>query len=243
MLVSVSIFVPVINVSSVDSAEKCGHNPTCPSPADNVPLRAALHVTRPRRRAHVAFFLPSCSSKVFPVFRIWGDKVKKTHNESQRTRGHPCHRQISQQGYQVGSVADMSHPGNSHCWVTSASDSQSDDWHVCGTVLAYGTVNQLHSRDLFNKQTLCASLYLLPPRYRAASWWLIGAQTSSGAAACRLWSAFTCEVSFDGVVLLSSWGWGAFKQTAFLRWLAFSFTICENVTSAIWQMRHFPKSL
>lgn len=56
MLVSVSIFAPVINVSSVDSAEKCGHNPTSLSPADGVSLRAALDATRPCRGAHVRIF-------------------------------------------------------------------------------------------------------------------------------------------------------------------------------------------
>lgn len=221
MLVSVSIFAPVINVSSVDSAEKCGCNPTSPSPADSVPLRAALDVTRPCRGAHVAIFLPSCSTKLFSVFRMWGDKLERTHNESQRTRGHLCHLQILQQGYQVGSVADTSHPGNSHCWVTSASNSRSNHWRVSDEGLAYGTVNQLHSRELFHKQTLCMSLYLLPPLYRADSWWLIWTQTSSRAAVCRLWSA--CEVSFDGVVLLSLRGWGAFKQTVFYKTTRFQF--------------------
>lgn len=177
--------------------------------------------------------LPSCSSKPFSVFRIWGDKAEKTHNESQRTRGHLCHLEILQQGYQVGSVADKQSLLSHLCL-------ELEIWWLAR--LWWGLrIRNCESAAFKRIISLCVSLYLLPPLYRADSWWLIGTQTSSRAAVCRLWSAFACEVSFDGVVLLSSWGWGAFKQTVFLRRLAFSFTICENVTSAIWQMRHFQK--
>lgn len=102
MLVSVSIFVPVINVSSVDSAEKCGCNPTSPSPVDNASSFRRDEAVSSSTRGD---FLPSGSSKLFSVFRIWGDKVEKTHNESQRTRGHLCHLEVLQKGLSDGKLS------------------------------------------------------------------------------------------------------------------------------------------